>query len=274
MTRTEKSMWLARIVLVVACLLFLSPFYWMINTALKEAPELSVFPPTLVPRIWKWENFTEAMGYFPFWRYLGNTVLITVLSTIGSVASNFVIAYGFSRIQWKGRDALFGIMLATMFIPFPVTMIPTFIIFAKLGWINTYLPMIVPSFFGAAFSVFLLRQFLMQIPFEISEAARVDGASEFQTMWRIILPLSKPALSVVAIFSALGAWNNFLGPLLYLQDEKLYTLSIGLTAFRSQHDVDMNLLMAASTLVVLPVVVVFFMFQKAFVEGMTLGSIK
>jgi multiple sugar transport system permease protein len=262
------------VILIIGSLLFITPLFWMLSTALKEPAELGVFPPTLIPLHWRWDNFAQAVSAFPFLRYLSNTLIITVFSTIGAVVSNLFIAYGFSRIKWRGRDLIFGIVVATIFVPFPVTLIPLFIIFAKLHWINTFLPLVIPSFFGNAFYIFLLRQFLLQIPFEISEAARIDGASELQILRYLILPLARPALAVVAIFAAIAAWNNFLGPLIYLQDETHYTLSIGLQMFRSEHDVQFNLLMAASTLVVLPVIVIFLAFQKAFIENITIGSVR
>jgi multiple sugar transport system permease protein len=260
--------------LIVAAVLYVTPMYWMISTALKGPTELAVYPPNLLPQEWHWENFGKAVDYIPFGRYLVNTLIITVFSVIGAVISNLIVAYGFSRIQWKGRDLIFGLVVATIFVPFPVTVIPLFVTFAKLGWINTFLPLIVPTFFANPFYVFLLRQFLMQIPFEISESAKVDGASEWQILWHLILPLARPAIAVVAIFAAIAAWNDFFGPLIYLQDESKYTLSIGLQMFRSTHQVEWSLLMAASTLVVLPVIIIFLLFQRSFIEGITLGSIK
>ncbi len=260
--------------MLVGAVLFLLPLFWMIVTSLKPVTEVAVFPPTVLPQVWKWSNYAEAFRAIPFARYFVNSSIIAVGSTVGAVVSNFLIAYGFSRIQWRGRDTVFMIVLATIFIPFPVTMIPLVVVFSKLHWINTYLPLIVPSFFGNAFFIFLLRQFLMQLPMELSEAARIDGASELQVMRQIILPLAKPALTVVAIFSFINAWNDFLGPLLYLQDERLYTLAIGLQAFRSTHDVQITLLMAASTLAVLPIIVLFLIFQRSFIDGITTGTLK
>ena len=264
----------SRLIVLVGAVLFLLPLFWMIVTSLKPVTEVAVFPPTVLPQVWKWSNYAEAFRAIPFARYFVNSSIIAVGSTLGAVVSNFLIAYGFSRIQWRGRDTVFMIVLATIFIPFPVTMIPLVVVFSKLHWINTYLPLIVPSFFGNAFFIFLLRQFLMQLPMELSEAARIDGASELQVMRQIILPLAKPALTVVAIFSFINAWNDFLGPLLYLQDERLYTLAIGLQAFRSTHDVQITLLMAASTLAVLPIIVLFLIFQRSFIDGITTGTLK
>jgi multiple sugar transport system permease protein len=277
-----------RIVLILVCALFLLPFYWMVNTALKSTADLVAYPPLLWPTQLTWSNFPDAVEYIPFWQYLRNTSAITVLTIIGSVISNPIIAYGFSRIEWPGRDQIFYLVLATVFIPFPVLIVALFDIFAKTprpvlngwqlawegNWINTYLPLVVPMFFGNAFWIFLMRQFMMQIPYEISDAARIDGASEFRIFYQIVLPQALPAIGVISIFAGLHAWNDFLGPLIYLQDETKYTLSIGLTFFQSQREIQFSLLMAASTLIVLPVVALFLFFQRAFVEGISLGSIK
>jgi multiple sugar transport system permease protein len=201
-----------------------------------------------------------------------NTVLVTFWVMVGSVVSNPLIAYGFSRIQWRFRDSIFFLVIATIFIPFPVIMVALFDIFASLGWVNTFLPLIVPAFFGNATYIFILRQFMLQIPQELSDAARIDGANELIILARIILPLVTPAITVVAILSSVAAWNDFLSPLIYLQEEALYTLSIGLQYFRSIHSVQFNLLMAASTLTVLPVVILFLVFQRFFVEGVVVTA--
>lgn len=277
-----------RIVLVLVCALYLLPFYWMVVTALKTQPDLLKYPPTLWPNPLAWSNFRDAVEYFPFWPYLRNTSVITALTIVGSVVSNPLIAYGFSRIDWPGRDKVFYLVLATVFIPFPVLIVALFDIFARIprpvleggrlawegNWINTYLPLVVPMFFGNAFWIFLMRQFLMQVPREISDAARIDGAGEFRIFAQIVLPQALPAIGVISIFAGLHAWNDFLGPLIYLQEEAKYTLSIGLTFFKSQREIQFSLLMAAATLVVLPVVALFLLFQRAFVEGISLGSVK
>jgi multiple sugar transport system permease protein len=264
----------ARITLILLCAVFLAPLYWMLVTALKTDAELTRFPPTLIPMDPQWSNFVEAVNFIPFGTYLWNTSVVTFFTILGAVISNPLIAYGFSRIDWPGRDRVFYFVIATIFIPFPVLMVALFDIFARLGWVNTFLPLVVPMFFGNAFWIFLIRQFMMQIPNEISDAARVDGANEFQIFWRIIMPLCMPAIAVVGIFAAVHAWNDFLGPLIFLQDESKYTLAIGLQFFRSLHDVEFSLLMAASTLVVLPIVVIFLVFQRFFVEGLSVGGVK
>jgi multiple sugar transport system permease protein len=277
-----------RIILIAMCAVFILPFYWMIVIGLKSNEELTIYPPTLYPHNPIWENFRAATEAFPFWRFAWNTTVITVLTIVGSVISNPLIAYGFSRIEWPGRDKVFLVVLATVFVPFPVLIVALFDIWARLGtwspigdWtpiggINTFWPLVAPMFFGQAFWIFLMRQFLLQIPKDLSDAARIDGANEFQIFWQIILPQTLPALGAIAIFAGVHAWNDFLGPLIYLQDASKYTLSIGLTFFQQQdaYDVKYNLLMAASALIVLPVVVMFLLFQRAFIEGISVGSLK
>jgi multiple sugar transport system permease protein len=281
--RILTSSILPRIVLIAFGVIFIAPFYWMVVSSLKSVPESTSFPPTLVPQAWRWQNFVEAVNFIPFGLFAINSFVITVGATIGAVLSNTVIAYGFSRIQWPGRNKVFYICLATIFLPYPVVLVALFDIFSKLpsfgiqgsqSWINTFLPLIVPAFFGNPFYIFLMRQFMMGIPKELSDAARVDGASELQTFWHVILPLTKPAVTVIGILAAVAAWNEFLLPLLYLQESDKYTLAIGLAFFTSEHDVAYNLLMAAATLIVLPVVIVFILAQRFFIEGITVGGVK
>jgi multiple sugar transport system permease protein len=265
---------LPRIILALMCLVYFAPFYWMVATSLKTNQELSAFPPTFFPQIIDLKNYIDAVNYIPFLRFFINSLILTAGATIGAIMSNSLVAYGFSRISWKGREPLFYVAIATVFIPFPVTLVALFDIFAKLHWINTYLPLIVPTFFGQAFYMFLLRQYLMGVPMELTDAGRIDGANEFAIFQKVILPIMKPAIAVVAIFAALNAWNDFLTPLIYLQSEDRYPLSIGLQFYRAEHTVQFSLLMAASTLVVLPVVVLFLFFQRFFIEGVTAGAIK
>jgi multiple sugar transport system permease protein len=255
----------------------------MFVSAVKSIPEGTKFPPTLIPATWVWQNFIDAVNYIPFGVFATNSLIITVGATIGAVLSNTLIAYGFSRIQWPGRNLLFYICVATIFLPYPVILVALFDIFGKLpsfglqgssSWVDTFLPLIVPAFFGNPFYIFLMRQFMMGIPRELTDAAKVDGASELQTFWKVILPLTQPAVMVVAILAAVAAWNEFLLPLLYLQEESKYPLAVGLAFFTSQHDVAYNLLMAASTLIVLPVIVLFLLAQRFFVEGITVGGVK
>jgi len=260
--------------LIIAAALFLLPFYWRANSALKDIHELSSIPPTLYPHAPAWDNFVNAVTYIPFGTFLTNSVILTVGVTVGSAISNPLIAYGFSRIKWPGRDLVFGLVMASIFLPFPVLIVALFDIFAKLQWVDTFLPIIVPAFFGNPFFIFLMRQYFLGLPMEISEQARIDGANEFQVFLFVILPLAKPAVAVVIIFAAVQAWGEFLTPLLFLQDESKYPLSIGLQFYRQSHDVSYNLLMAASTLIVLPIVALFLAFQRFFIQGVTAGSLK
>jgi multiple sugar transport system permease protein len=203
-----------------------------------------------------------------------NSLILAIGSVIGAVISNSLVSYGVSRIQWPGREAVFYIIIATMFIPFPVILVALFDIYAQFRLVNTFAPLIIPAFLGSAMHVFMMRQYLLGIPQEISSAGVIDGAGEFQIFLLLIIPIMKPVIAVVAIFTALGSWNDFLGPLLYLQQEELYPLSLGLQFFRTSHHIEFSLLMAASTLVVLPVVIIFLCFQRFFVEGITIGAVK
>jgi multiple sugar transport system permease protein len=232
--------------------------------------------------VFRFENYWKAitfqsdqLGYIPFLEYGKNTLYIAILSVLGSLLSNSLVAYGFARVSWPGRNVAFALTIATMMIPFPVLMVPVYVLFKTLGWVGSPKPLWVPAFFGHAFNIFLLRQFFLSLPFELSDAARIDGCSELQIFRRVILPLAKPALAVVALFNFMHVWNDFLGPLMYLTDQKAYTLAYGLQAYQSQHGgTQWGLLMAAATLVVLPVVVVFFFAQKTFIQGITVTGMK
>ena len=262
--------------LVLAAIAFLAPFAWMVSTSLKPLNETMSLPPRWIPSEIHWENYPDAireMRYF--WRYAGNSFLLCLLSVVGTVTSSALAAYGFSRIEWKGRDTVFMILLATMMVPFPVVMVPIYGLFKELGWIGTFKPLWVPAFFAGAFNVFLLRQFFLGLPKDISEAARIDGCSEIGIFFRVILPLCKPALLVVGLFQFLYTWNDFLGPLIYLTEQKDFTLALGLQSFQSQQGgTAWHHLMAASTLVVLPVIVLFFFTQKSFIEGIATSGAK
>ncbi|MBZ5199969.1 carbohydrate ABC transporter permease [Planomicrobium chinense] len=260
------------VLLAIGSLLILSPLWWMFATSLKTMAEVMSFPPSFWPEDWLFSNYIKTWEAAPFTRYTINTLTITILVVIGNVLSNSFIAYGFAKIPFRGKNVLFAIVLATMMIPGFVTLIPQYVLFANLGWVNTYYPLIVPAFFGSAFNIFLLRQFYMTIPTELIEAAKMEGANHFYIWWKIGLPLTKPAIATVAIFSFNGAWNDFLGPLLYLNDENLYTLQIGLQVFKGQLSTQWNYLMAGSLLVLLPVILIFFFFQKYFIQGINLQS--
>lgn len=261
---------------------FLFPFLWLLSTAVKPIDETMVDPPKWIPSHFEWQNFwlaithgSETLGYYPFAVYAMNTVVLCLLIVSGTVASNALVGYAFARLRWPGREFAFALTLATMMVPFPVLMVPTFALFRNLDWIGTYRPLWVPAWFGSAFSIFLLRQFFRTIPFELSEAATIDGASEWRIFRDVILPLSKPALAVVALFSFMGAWNDFLGPLIYLLDQRTFTLSLGLQFYQSQAGgTQWNLLMAASSMVIAPVIILFFFTQRLFIQGIAITGLK
>jgi multiple sugar transport system permease protein len=228
---------------------------------LSELLGLTIFP---------WTAHGEKGRTITALTYLSNTLLVAVLGVTGTVLSSALVAYGLSRIQWKGREGLFNFTLATMMVPFPVLMIPLYSVFRNLGWIGTLKPLWVPAFFGGAFNIFLLRQFFLTIPTELSEAARIDGCSEFTIFWRVILPLARPALSVVALFHFLFVWNDFLGPLIFLTQPETYTMSLGLQQYQSQNGgAEHHLLMGASALLVLPIILLFFLAQRTFIQGIS-----
>ncbi|MCC6728111.1 MAG: carbohydrate ABC transporter permease [Chthonomonadales bacterium] len=255
-------------------LFFALPFYWLVSTAVKPDSQIFQMPPVWVPHPVLWENYPKALRYIPFAIYTWNTVKISVLNVVGTLLSCSLVAYSLAKVRWKGREWVFVSLIATMILPGQVTMVPTFAIFKWLHWIGTSLPLIVPAFFGTAFNIFLLRQFFMTIPVELSDAARIDGCGDLAIYWRIILPLSKPALATVGLFTFIAAWNDFLGPLLYLNDERSYTLSLGLQRFVSQHGAEWAMLMAASTVMTVPIIVIFFLAQRTFIQGITLTGIK
>jgi multiple sugar transport system permease protein len=221
-----------------------------------------------------WENYPRALTYIPFFLYVKNTLVLATLAVIGTILSCSMVAYSFSRIRWPGRDICFFILLATMMLPGQVTMIPVFMIFKWLGWVGSIKPLVVPAFMGSAFFIFLLRQFFISIPHELSDAGKIDGCSEFAIYWRLVLPLSKPALATVGLFTFMGSWNDFMGPLLYLNDETKYTLSLGLQQFVSQHGAEWSMLMAASTVMTVPIIILYFFAQRTFIQGITLTGIK
>jgi multiple sugar transport system permease protein len=262
--------------LVLLGLVFLLPFAWMVSTSLKPLNETMALPPRWLPSEPQWQNYPDAMRAMgPFWLYARNSLLLALLNVVGTVASSALVAYGFSRIEWRGRDNVFLLLLATMMIPFPVVMVPVYTLFRDLGWIGSFKPLWVPSFLAGAFNVFLLRQFFLSIPKDLTEAARIDGCSEFRIFWQIILPLAKPALLTVALFQFMATWNDFLGPLIFLVRQEQFTLALGLQNFQSvQGGTSWHYLMAASTLVVIPVMVLFFLTQRTFIRGISTTGLK
>jgi multiple sugar transport system permease protein len=259
--------------LISVAAVFLAPFLFIVLTSLMTASQARTA--SLWPRPFQPSNYRDVFDTIDLIRYTWNTLQIAILSTLGVVISSIPVAYALSRMQWRGRQTAFLVVLATLMLPFQVTIVPLYIVYVRLGWIGHLTPLIVPAFFGDAFSIFLLRQFFMTIPQELSDAARVDGASEWQIMTRVIVPLAKPAIAAVALFSFLYSWNDLFGPLLFLgNNPKIYTLAIGLTEFKQRYGQAWELTMAASALVMLPVIVLFFLAQKVFIEGVTLTGVK
>ncbi len=292
---------LVLLVLIMVSVAFVTPLIWMISTSLKPQEEVTTTGIALLPEkparigTYAFENYfagrekavddqgVEREGYegvltsdnVHFVIFLRNTLVVALLSVVGMVFSSAICAYGFSRVQWRGRSVLFGVMLATMMVPFPAVMIPTYFIFKQLGWIGTLRPLWVPAWFGGAFNIFLLRQFFMQIPNELCDAARLDGMGHWGIFWRVILPLSRPALAVVALFHVMYVWNDFIGPLIYLNHQDQFTLALGLQFYQAQHGgTPWNLLMAASTLVTAPLILLFVLTQRTFIEGIVTSGLK
>ncbi|HWD37647.1 MAG TPA: carbohydrate ABC transporter permease [Fimbriimonas sp.] len=261
------------LLLIAGAVLFMAPMYQMLVMALKTPDEIQATSPFAWPAHPTWQNFVEVTTdpEVSFLRFFENTLVITVLSTAGTVISASLAAFAFSRLKFRARDRIFVVLLSTMMLPGMITIIPSYILFARLGWVNTNLPLWVPAWLGGgAFNIFLLRQFFLGIPRELDEAARIDGATNACIFWRVVAPLSKPALATVAIFSFVGSWTDFMGPLLYLNDREKQTLELGLRTFQTIQKTQWNLLMAASLVVMLPIVIIFLAGQRYFVRGISL----
>ncbi len=246
----------------------------MLSTSLKTNDQVYRVPTVWIPNPVAWENYPRALSRMPFLLFLRNSCITSFIPVVGAVLSASLVAYSFARVKWPARNFLFIVLISTMMLPGQVTMIPVYVLYSRLGWVNTFLPLIVPWFFGGAFYTFLLRQFFTSIPAELSDAAFIDGCSHLRIWWSIILPLSRPALATVAVFTFLFTWNDFMGPLLYLTKERMFTLQVGLQYFRMQYRVDWQELMAASLVVLTPTLVIFFLGQRFFVQGITLTGLK
>jgi multiple sugar transport system permease protein len=279
--RSQRRRWSSRlsrvapmVVLIVLAAVYLTPFVWMISTSLKTLAQSLASPPVVIPNPIVWKAFTDALTKMNYPLALRNTLIYAVPAVIGTVVSCSLVAYGFALVQWRGRNTVFLIVLATMMLPSQVTLIPLYVIYAKLGWINTYLPLLVPTFLGSPFFIFLLRQFFMGMPKELIDAARLDGASELRILTTIVAPLSAPALITVGLLTFIDKWNDFYGPLIFLQRPELQPLSLAVQVFQTQHGTDWPLLMAASVLVAAPLVALYFVAQRKFIEGITLTGLK
>lgn len=272
------AMLLKHAALIVLAAFFILPWVWMVTTSLKTPAQVIEIPIRWVPSPAMWENYPNA--FFrdpnqPLALYFQNTLTIAIPSVIGAVLSNTMVAYGFARLQWPGRNVVFMVVVATLLVPFPVVMIPLYLLWRNLGLTNTYWPLVLPSFLGSPYLIFLLRQFFMTIPQELSESARIDGASELRILWQVIMPLAKPALAVVALFEFIFAWNNFLGPLIFLQDKSKFPIALGLRNMQNAYGLsNFGEIMAASTLTVLPIVLIFFLAQRTFIQGITMTGLK
>lgn len=262
--------------LIFLTIMFLFPLFWMLTTALKANYQVFLWPPQWIPNPIQWQNFGDALSnpQIPFGKFAVNTMIIEVGMITGRLISCTLVAYGFARLEAPGKNFLFVILLATLMLPSAAVLIPRYLLFNSLGWINTFLPLIVPAWFGEAYAIFLMRQFFMTIPRELEESAIIDGASMWNVITRIIVPLSIPVLTVILILSFKDIWNDFLTPLLYLNDANKYTVAVGLAYFNGQFTVQMNLLMAASVTMLLPIILLFIIAQRAFIEGITLTGIK
>jgi multiple sugar transport system permease protein len=275
--RVRRAAWHAVLYVVLLALsaLFVLPLAWLVSTSLKSDVQMGAWPPIWIPRPLVWQNFSRALSAGYFWRYLQNTTLIAVLGTLGQVLTASMAAFGFARLRFPGRDFLFSIMLATMMLPGVVTLIPTFILFRRAGWIDTYLPLIVPAYLGGgAFSIFLLRQFFRTIPQELFDQAKIDGASDYRMYFQIMLPLCRPALATVAIFGFMFRWNDLMGPLMYINSGEKLTLTLGLQRFMSDTEVRYQEMMGMSLLMTLPLLVAFLLFQREFVQGVVMSGLK
>jgi ABC-type glycerol-3-phosphate transport system permease component len=276
-SRRRIGQLVAYVILLVGGFVMLVPFLWLISSSLKSPQDIFVLPPQWIPDPPRWSNYKEVMSKLPFLSYLKNTMIITTGALVGQVLTASICAYSFARLRWPGRDPIFAVLLATMMVPYTVTLIPTFILFKNLGWLDTFLPLIVPYWFGGGpFFIFLLRQFFRTIPMELDESARLDGASSGRIFWQIILPLAKPALAVVTVFSFLAHWNDFFGPLVYLSSADNRTLALGLASLQGlAWGRDMtHLVMAVSVIMITPIIILFFLAQRTFIEGIVLTGIK
>lgn len=266
------------LVLILGSIIFIFPLLWLVSTSLKPDTQIFKVPPELIPSPFMWKNYVDMWIYFPFFQFMRNTLVIVILSMAGVLISAPLVAYAFARLRWPGRNLLFMIVLGTVMLPGQVTMIPLYVLFNRLGWVDTFLPLWVPAWFGGgAFNIFLIRQFLLTIPKELEESAVIDGASYLQIYIKIMLPLIQPVLTTIAIFQFMGAWNDFMGPLIYISDQTKYTLSLGLRLFQQQtssSQTEFGMMMAATVLMVIPIIIFFFLGQKRFIEGVVLTGMK
>ena len=273
-TRSLITKGVSHTILIIGALIMIIPFIWMLSTSLKAPGQTFVYPPEWFPRPLVWQNYVDMWTALPFNQFFLNSIKITLLSTIGQLITCSMGAFAFSVLKFKGRDFLFFTLIATLMIPYQVTLIPTFILFSKIGWVGTHLPLWVPAFWGGAFGTFLLRQFYLTIPMDLAESARIDGANIFQIFTHIYIPLSKPAMATLGIFTFMWRWNDLLDPLIYVSELKQLTLTVGLSFFQNQYGGKWTLMMAGAVVSILPILLVFFFAQKYFIQGIAMTGIK
>ena len=261
-------------VLLVGSAVFLTPLGWMVLTSLKPTEQIFLFPPEFIPKPVEWDNYAEAWSQGEFWTYTQNSTLVAALNIAGNIFGSSLPAFAFARLRFVGRRVLFLIMLSTMMVPIWVTIVPTFLLFKFFGWNGTLLPLIVPGFFAVPFYTFLLRQYFLGISHELEDAARMDGANSLTIYFRIVMPLARPALATVAIFAFVYHWNDLITPLIYLTDEKLFTVALGLSRFRNSYRMEMSHMMAAATFALVPVLIIYFFTQRLFIQGIVLSGSK
>jgi ABC-type glycerol-3-phosphate transport system permease component len=273
--RHVKRFWWTYLLLALVGTMLMAPLIWLVSSSLKDQGKIFILPPEWIPDPIRWGNYRTVFDRFDFARFAWNSAVVTFWSTLGSVVSSAIVAFGFSRLRFPGREKIFLVLLSTVMIPYHVTLIPTYVLFRELQWLDTYLPLIVPAWIGgSAFNIFLLRQFFMRLSFELDDAARLDGASIWQIFTQIVLPQSKPALGVVAIFSFLASWNDFFGPFIYINTTEKYTLPLALRLFQSTESTQWHLLMAASVITAIPCIALYFIAQRYFVQGVVFTGLK
>jgi multiple sugar transport system permease protein len=272
--RQTVSKIISHTILIIGAFIMIVPFIWMLSTSFKAPGRTFVYPPEWIPRPFVWQNYVEMWQALPFSQFFLNSIKIAALSTIGQLLTCSMGAFAFSILKFKGRDFLFLVLIATLMIPYQVTLIPTFILFSKIGWVGTHLPLWVPAFWGGAFGTFLLRQFYLTIPLDLAESARIDGANIFQIFTHIYLPLSKPAMATLGIFTFMWSWNDLLNPLIYVSELKQLTLTVGLSFFQNQYGGKWTLMMAGAVVSILPILLIFFFAQKYFIQGIAMTGIK
>lgn len=261
------------IVLILLGLTFLAPLAWVISTSLKLPGQVFVTPIQWIPENPRWANYVEIFTYLPFQRFILNSFFLAIMESAGAIISSTIIAYGLARLRWRGRDLVFALVIATMMLPGVVTLIPVFVMFRQINWVGTFYPLWVPAWFGNAFFIFLMRQYMTTIPYELDEAARIDGASHMRTLWQVVVPLCGPAIATIAIFSILGSYNSFMLPRIYISQTSMYTIQLGLELFRGRFGNFWHLVMAASMISILPPIILFFLAQKHFVQGVQLSGL-